>query len=141
MQRSTARAYVARSKFANTPNRTPCVALPALTMSGMYGVKDGVPAGVPSYANLSLAGKTVVVVGGTSGVGQAVALACARKGANVTVVGRTFKVRRARVVSAAAAVPPRSSGRLLYARSSLLFLPSFVFCAFCLLLSLHAAWE
>ena len=66
------------------------------TMSGMYGVKDGVPAGVPSYASLSLAGKTVVVVGGTSGVGQAVALACAKKGAKVTVVGRTFKVREKR---------------------------------------------
>jgi len=38
-------------------------------------------------------GKSVVVVGGTSGVGRALALQLAKKGAKVTVVGRTFKVR------------------------------------------------
>jgi NAD(P)-dependent dehydrogenase (short-subunit alcohol dehydrogenase family) len=40
---------------------------------------------------LNLEGKSVLVVGGTSGLGQAVALECQAAGANVTVVGRSFK--------------------------------------------------
>ncbi|KAG5189651.1 hypothetical protein JKP88DRAFT_197408 [Tribonema minus] len=39
----------------------------------------------------SLAGKTFCIVGGTGGVGQAIAKEAASKGADVTVVGRTFK--------------------------------------------------
>jgi NAD(P)-dependent dehydrogenase (short-subunit alcohol dehydrogenase family) len=38
-----------------------------------------------------LDGKTVLIVGGTAGVGQSIAHVCAAKGAKVTVVGRTFR--------------------------------------------------
>lgn len=40
---------------------------------------------------LDLKGKSVLIVGGTSGLGQAIALECQAAGANVTVVGRSFK--------------------------------------------------
>jgi NAD(P)-dependent dehydrogenase (short-subunit alcohol dehydrogenase family) len=40
---------------------------------------------------LNLEGKSVLVVGGTSGLGQAIALECQAAGASVTVVGRSFK--------------------------------------------------
>jgi NAD(P)-dependent dehydrogenase (short-subunit alcohol dehydrogenase family) len=40
---------------------------------------------------LDLGGKRVVVVGGTDGLGRAVARLAAARGADVTVVGRTFR--------------------------------------------------
>ena len=45
---------------------------------------------VERSTSASLAGKRVVVVGGTNGLGRAVALQAAQDGAAVTVVGRTF---------------------------------------------------
>jgi NAD(P)-dependent dehydrogenase (short-subunit alcohol dehydrogenase family) len=41
---------------------------------------------------LSLSGKQVVVVGGTSGIGQAMAIRLAQANANVTIIGRNKKV-------------------------------------------------
>ena len=44
----------------------------------------------------SLANKTVLITGATSGIGQATALAFARRGANVAIIGRdTGRGRRA----------------------------------------------
>ncbi|HTG08510.1 MAG TPA: SDR family NAD(P)-dependent oxidoreductase, partial [Bradyrhizobium sp.] len=44
----------------------------------------------------SLANKTVLITGATSGIGQATALAFARRGANVAIIGRdTERGRRA----------------------------------------------
>ena len=42
---------------------------------------------------LDLTGKRVHIIGGTSGIGRALALSCAAKGAAVTVVGRSVKAR------------------------------------------------
>jgi NAD(P)-dependent dehydrogenase (short-subunit alcohol dehydrogenase family) len=42
-------------------------------------------------AALKLAGKSVVIVGGTDGLGRAIAKAAAARGAKVTVAGRTFR--------------------------------------------------
>jgi NAD(P)-dependent dehydrogenase (short-subunit alcohol dehydrogenase family) len=42
-------------------------------------------------ASLKLAGKKVVIVGGTDGLGRAIAQAAAARGAKVTVAGRTFR--------------------------------------------------
>ena len=42
-----------------------------------------------ALASLDLAGKKVAVVGGTDGLGRAIAHAAASRGAEVTVVGRT----------------------------------------------------
>jgi len=77
---------------------------------GMYGTKNPAVKVTPVAAKeLDLTGKTMTVVGGTSGVGRAVALFAAAKGAKVTVVGRSFKVRsKARVVNGTT-VPSSSS--------------------------------
>jgi NAD(P)-dependent dehydrogenase (short-subunit alcohol dehydrogenase family) len=52
----------------------------------MYGTKRVVPL---SKTNGNLRGKNVCIVGGTAGIGAALARASAEKGANVTVIGRT----------------------------------------------------
>jgi NAD(P)-dependent dehydrogenase (short-subunit alcohol dehydrogenase family) len=54
----------------------------------MYGLAD--TAVKVARSSASLAGKRVVVVGGTNGLGRAIALQAATDGAAVTVVGRTF---------------------------------------------------
>ncbi|NSL54555.1 SDR family NAD(P)-dependent oxidoreductase [Uliginosibacterium aquaticum] len=45
----------------------------------------------PVDSNSSLAGKQVVIVGGTGGIGRALSRHLARRGAGVTVVGQTFR--------------------------------------------------
>lgn len=58
----------------------------------MYGKKDpSVRVSPPPASSLDLSGKSLVIVGGTAGVGRALALFAARRGAAVTVVGRSFK--------------------------------------------------
>jgi len=46
-----------------------------------------------SYDPVTVADKTVVVVGGTSGIGRGIALACAEEGANVVPTSRTAERR------------------------------------------------
>jgi len=46
---------------------------------------------LPALSSLNLAGKRVLIVGGTDGLGRALARATAGQGAEVTVVGRTFR--------------------------------------------------
>lgn len=46
----------------------------------------------PTLESLDLAGKKMAVVGGTDGLGRAIALAAAARGAEVVVVGRTNRV-------------------------------------------------
>ncbi|MBL9039313.1 MAG: SDR family NAD(P)-dependent oxidoreductase, partial [Archangium sp.] len=41
--------------------------------------------------SLDLSGKTAAVVGGTGGIGRAIARLLAERGATVTVVGQTFR--------------------------------------------------
>jgi NAD(P)-dependent dehydrogenase (short-subunit alcohol dehydrogenase family) len=48
---------------------------------------------LPKLEELELGGKKMLVVGGTAGIGRAIALLAAAKGATVTVVGRKFQVR------------------------------------------------
>jgi len=55
---------------------------------------NGVPRGVPTLSDasgLAARGKNVAVVGGTGGLGRAIARLLAARGAMVTVVGRTFR--------------------------------------------------
>lgn len=60
----------------------------------MYGTARPEVTVTPLAADkLDLSGKRVHVIGGTSGIGRALALSCAAKGAAVTVVGRSFKAR------------------------------------------------
>jgi NAD(P)-dependent dehydrogenase (short-subunit alcohol dehydrogenase family) len=60
----------------------------------MYGVANkAVSVAAVAASALDLKSKTVAVIGGTSGVGRALALCAASKGAAVTVVGRSFKAR------------------------------------------------
>ena len=59
-------------------------------MYGRANLRVTLPA-VPKFDTLALAGKRLLVVGGTGGIGRAVALSAATRGAAVTVVGRTFK--------------------------------------------------
>ena len=61
-------------------------------MAPMTGtvIKDWNAEMVP-LSDLKLDGKSVLVVGGTSGIGQALATQCQASGAKVTVVGRSFK--------------------------------------------------
>lgn len=54
----------------------------------MYGVRTGVKVARPP-ALPSLMGKTVVIVGGTNGIGASLARLAAQAGAKVTVVGRS----------------------------------------------------
>lgn len=56
----------------------------------MYGIANKAITHAAVKA-VDLAGKKVVVVGGTAGLGQAIANAAAAKGAATTVVGRSFK--------------------------------------------------
>ena len=42
----------------------------------------------PNYNPFSLAGKTVLITGASSGIGQATAIACSRMGARVVVTAR-----------------------------------------------------
>ena len=46
----------------------------------------------PALESLDLAGRSLVVVGGTDGLGRAITLAAAGRGAAVTVVGRTNRL-------------------------------------------------
>lgn len=56
----------------------------------MYGVRNlSVNLSIPALK--SLAGKRLTVVGGTSGVGRALAFNAAKIGADVTIVGRSFR--------------------------------------------------
>lgn len=57
----------------------------------------------PPVESLDLAGKKVAVVGGTDGLGRAIALAAAARGAEVVVVGRTNRVEGVAGVSFAKA--------------------------------------
>jgi NAD(P)-dependent dehydrogenase (short-subunit alcohol dehydrogenase family) len=59
---------------------------------GFSGIPDPSLVWTPASADtLSLAGKRVAVVGGTGGLGRALALRLARQAADVTVVGRTLR--------------------------------------------------
>lgn len=56
----------------------------------MYGkANPAITLTVPPLDQVNLTGKTVTVVGGTNGIGRALALAAAACGASVTIVGRT----------------------------------------------------
>ncbi|MDX2013298.1 MAG: SDR family NAD(P)-dependent oxidoreductase [Myxococcaceae bacterium] len=72
--------------------------------SSMRGVPDPTLTLKPSPLNrLDLGGKHLVVIGGTDGLGRALARLSAARGATVTVVGRTFRdegVERLRFVKA-----------------------------------------
>ena len=59
----------------------------------MYGVANKAVslAAYAPFTALDLAGKSMLVVGGTGGLGRAIALAASARGAAVTVVGRTFR--------------------------------------------------
>jgi NAD(P)-dependent dehydrogenase (short-subunit alcohol dehydrogenase family) len=46
---------------------------------------------LPALSSVNLAGKRMLIVGGTDGLGRAFARAAAGRGAEVTVVGRTFR--------------------------------------------------
>ena len=61
-----------------------------------------------SYEPVTVADKTVVVVGGTSGIGRAIALACAEEGANVVPTSRTTE----RVAAVAGEVRDRGADAL-----------------------------
>ena len=66
----------------------------------MYGTaRPEVTVTPPAADKLDLSGKRVHVIGGPSGIGRALALSCAAKGAAVTVVGRSFKARAPRQAS------------------------------------------
>jgi NAD(P)-dependent dehydrogenase (short-subunit alcohol dehydrogenase family) len=58
----------------------------------MYGTRSGVKIAHQLGPN-ALAGKTVVIVGGTDGIGAALARAAAMAGAKVTVVGRSLRTK------------------------------------------------
>jgi len=58
----------------------------------MYGITLGIKLNACKPSELDLTGKTIVIVGGTSGIGRALTLKAAEKGAEVIVVGRSFKV-------------------------------------------------
>ena len=61
-------------------------------MAGFAGVRDpNVEVSSAEFDELDLAGKRAAVVGGTGGIGRGLALAMAERGAEVTVVGRTFR--------------------------------------------------
>ena len=63
------------------------VILLASFLSFLYAV-------VERYPSLTLTHKHVVVTGGSSGIGYAVALACVREGAHVSIVARDVKVEK-----------------------------------------------
>lgn len=59
---------------------------------GMSGIVDSTFSwSRPPSSQVSLTGKTLAVVGGTNGLGRAIALLAAERGARVIVVGRTFR--------------------------------------------------
>lgn len=60
-------------------------------MAPMTGVVDDDWSPDIASSPTDLAGKSLLVVGGTSGLGQAIAVKAAKQGAAVTVVGRSFK--------------------------------------------------
>src|SRR4029079_12618772 len=63
--------------------------------------------------SLSLAGQVTLVTGGSSGIGQAIALACARSGADVAVTYRANRAGADDTVSAITALGRRSAARAL----------------------------
>lgn len=66
--------------------------MPTATKSSMKGFADpSLRVHLPPLDSLSLAGKRFAVIGGTDGLGRAIARAAASRGAEVTVVGRTFR--------------------------------------------------
>lgn len=70
------------------------------TKTSMSGFPDPSVTVKPVAASaLELAGKTLVVVGGTDGLGRAIAQLAASRGASVTVVGRTFRDEGVRGIS------------------------------------------
>jgi NAD(P)-dependent dehydrogenase (short-subunit alcohol dehydrogenase family) len=59
---------------------------------GFSGIRDtSLSVALQSLADLDLTGRNVAVVGGTNGLGRAIARAFASRGARVTVVGQTFR--------------------------------------------------
>jgi len=60
-------------------------------MKGFGSVRKDLSWTRRSLARDALVGEKVAVIGGTSGIGRALALAVASRGADVTVVGRTFR--------------------------------------------------
>jgi hypothetical protein len=60
--------------------------------TSMRGIPDrSLTVHLPSLSAVKLDGKRVAVIGGTDGLGRAIARAAAASGAEVTVVGRTFR--------------------------------------------------
>lgn len=57
----------------------------------MYGIKSASPAISKLLTSVSLNGKSVIVIGGTSGIGNGLAKAAKRAGASVIVVGRNLR--------------------------------------------------
>ena len=66
------------------------------TRTSVWGIADP-SLRVARPAVVDLKGKTVAVVGGTDGIGAALARAAAKNGANVLVVGRTLRDPGAKV--------------------------------------------
>jgi NAD(P)-dependent dehydrogenase (short-subunit alcohol dehydrogenase family) len=69
-------------------------------MASMSGVPDqSVTLNATPADRLDLSGRKLVIVGGTDGLGRAIALLAASRGAFVTVVGRTFRDESAQGLS------------------------------------------
>lgn len=66
--------------------------MPTAAKTSMKGFPDPtLTLDLPPAASLDLKGRRVVVVGGTDGLGRALARLAAERGAEVTVIGRTFR--------------------------------------------------